>query len=67
LVDLFYGSTSHHPGVKEMFGKFQRSISSPMLARFWWQALVEVDARDVLGAVRADTGSCAAGDALAPI
>jgi hypothetical protein len=30
-----------------MFGKFQRSISSPMLARFWWQALVEVDVRDV--------------------
>jgi pimeloyl-ACP methyl ester carboxylesterase len=55
LVDLFYGSTSHRPGVKEMFGKFQRSISSPMLARFWWQALVEVDVRDVLGAVRAPT------------
>jgi pimeloyl-ACP methyl ester carboxylesterase len=43
LADLFHGDTAELPGVRELFGKLQRSIASPTLARFWWQALVEVE------------------------
>ncbi|MGV0790652.1 alpha/beta fold hydrolase [Mycolicibacterium sp. XJ1819] len=68
LAEVFHGDTAHTPGVRELFGKLQRSVASPTLARFWWQALVEVDVRDVLGSIRAPTLVCARpGDGFVPI
>jgi class 3 adenylate cyclase len=55
LAELFHGEAADLPGVRQLFGKLQRSIASPMLARLWWQALMEIDVRDVLGEVRAPT------------
>ncbi len=48
LVELFHGEAADLPGVRQLFGKLQRSIASPMLARLWWQARMEIDVRDVL-------------------
>jgi class 3 adenylate cyclase/pimeloyl-ACP methyl ester carboxylesterase len=68
LADVFHGATADLPGVRELFGKLQRSIASPTLARFLWQALVQVDVRHVLGSVRAPTLVLARpGDGLVPI
>jgi class 3 adenylate cyclase/alpha-beta hydrolase superfamily lysophospholipase len=55
LAELFHGETADLAGVRQLFGKLQRSIASPMLARLWWQALMEIDVRDVLGEVTAPT------------
>jgi class 3 adenylate cyclase len=38
-----------------MFGKLQRSIASPSMAKLGWQAFMEIDVRTALGAVRAPT------------
>jgi class 3 adenylate cyclase/predicted alpha/beta hydrolase len=68
LAELFYGAAAEQPGVRELFGRLQRSIASPMLARFWWKALVEVDVRDVLASIRTPTLVLARpGDGLVPI
>jgi class 3 adenylate cyclase/alpha-beta hydrolase superfamily lysophospholipase len=55
LAELFHGDGADLPGMRQLFGKLQRSITSPMLARLWWQALMEIDVRDVLGQVSAPT------------
>src|SRR5262249_395360 len=55
LVELFHGEAAKVPGVRELFGKLQRSISSPSMAKLWWQAFMETDVRAVLGAIRAPT------------
>jgi class 3 adenylate cyclase len=38
-----------------MFGRLQRSIASPTMAKLWWQAIMEIDVRGVLATVRAPT------------
>jgi class 3 adenylate cyclase len=55
LAELFHGETADFPGVREMFGRLQRSIASPTMAKLWWQAFMEIDVRGVLGAVRTPT------------
>ncbi|BAX90695.1 hydrolase [Mycobacterium shigaense] len=55
LAEVYHGATAEVPGVREMFGKRQRSIASPTTAKLWWQALMEIDVRAVLPAVRAPT------------
>ena len=55
LAELFYNELADQPGVRDMFGKLQRSIASPTMARLSWQAFVETDVRAVLPAVRAPT------------
>jgi class 3 adenylate cyclase/pimeloyl-ACP methyl ester carboxylesterase len=55
LAELFHGTAADTPGVREMFGKLQRSMASPMMARLWWQAFMEIDVRGVLASVRAPT------------
>lgn len=68
LAEVWHGDTADTPGVREFFGKLQRSVASPTLARFWWQALVEVDVRDVLGSIRAPTLVFARpGDGFVPV
>ncbi len=68
LAELFHGHSAEMPGVREMFGKLQRSIMSPAMATLWWRALMEVDVRAVLPAIRVPTLVLARpGDQLVPI
>lgn len=55
LADLFYGPLADAPGVRQMFGKMQRSIASPAMAKLRWRAFVDIDVRGVLSSVRAPT------------
>ncbi|MDT5390074.1 MAG: hypothetical protein QOE04_3715 [Mycobacterium sp.] len=55
LCELFHGDAANVTGVREMFGKLQRSIASPSMAKLGWQAFMEIDVRTALGAVRAPT------------
>jgi pimeloyl-ACP methyl ester carboxylesterase/class 3 adenylate cyclase len=55
LADLFYGATADTPGVRELFGRLQRSMVSPAMAKLWWKAFMEIDVRAVLALVRAPT------------
>lgn len=67
LADLFHGATAHTPGVREMFGKLQRAMVSPAMAKLWWRAFMEIDVRGVLASVRAPTLVLARpGDRLVP-
>ncbi|WP_431235395.1 alpha/beta fold hydrolase [Mycolicibacterium psychrotolerans] len=67
LAELFYGDAAAVPGVRQLFGKWQRSVSSPSLAKLWWQAVMDTDVRAVLGAIRAPTLVLARpGDQLVP-
>lgn len=68
LSDIFSGAGSELPGVRAKFGKLQRSIMSPGMARLWWRAIMEVDVRPVLGSIRVPTLVLARpGDRLAPV
>lgn len=68
LADLYYGATAETPGVREMFGKLQRAMVSPTMAKLWWKAFMEIDVRGVLASVRAPTLVLARpGDRLVPI
>jgi class 3 adenylate cyclase/pimeloyl-ACP methyl ester carboxylesterase len=68
LADLYYGATAETPGVREMFGKLQRAMVSPAMAKLWWKAFMEIDVRGVLASVRAPTLVLARpGDRLVPI
>lgn len=55
LADMFFGSVADVPGVREWFGREQRACASPMMARMMWQAVFEIDVRDVLSTVRTPT------------
>jgi class 3 adenylate cyclase/pimeloyl-ACP methyl ester carboxylesterase len=68
LIELFHGAATDSPGVRELFGKLQRSMMSPSMAKLWWRATMEVDVRAVLGTVRVPTLVLARrGDGLVPI
>ncbi|KUI47286.1 hydrolase [Mycobacterium sp. GA-1199] len=55
LAELFYGPAAETPGVRQMFGKMQRSTASPSMARLRWRAFVDIDVRGVLDSVRTPT------------
>jgi class 3 adenylate cyclase len=68
LAELYHGPSADVPGVREMFGKLQRSVASPMMAKRWWQAFMDLDIRGVLGAVNVPTLVMARpGDRFVPI
>lgn len=69
LADLFFGpQVAAIPGVREMWGKEQRVSASPMMARLMWQAVAEIDVRDLLESVRTPTLVLGReGDRIAPI
>jgi class 3 adenylate cyclase/predicted alpha/beta hydrolase len=68
LGDLFYGEAADVPGVRHMFGRLQRSIASPTMAKLGWRAFMEIDVSSVLAAVRAPTLVLARpGDQLVPV
>ena len=47
LAELFVGAAADVPGVREDFGKRQRSVSSPRMARLMWQSAMQLDVRAV--------------------
>ena len=55
LADLFLGPIAEIDGVRELFGRAQRRGASPTMGKYLWQALMEIDVRDVLGSVEAPT------------
>jgi class 3 adenylate cyclase len=68
LAELFYGDAAEVSGVRQLFGRLQRSVSSPSMAKLWWQAFMDTDVRAVLAAVRVPTLVLArTGDQLVPI
>jgi class 3 adenylate cyclase len=51
-----------------MFGKLQRAMVSPTMAKLWWKTFIEIDVRGVLASARAPTLVLARpGDRLVPI
>lgn len=67
LSNLFYGEAADVAGVRQMFGRLQRSIASPMMAKLGWQAFMDIDVRSALAAVQAPTLVLARpGDRLVP-
>ena len=67
LADIFFGSLADVPGVRDMFGREQRASASPMMAHMLWDAVFEIDVRDVLATVRTPTLVTARrGDRIAP-
>ncbi len=68
LAELFHGAAADSPGVRELFGRRQRAIASPAMAKLWWQALMEIDVRAILAAVHTPTLVVARpGDGLVPV
>lgn len=67
LAELFFGPVADVPGVREMFGKEQRVCASPMMAHMMWDAVAEIDVRDILPGVRTPTRVLGRrGDRIAP-
>ena len=69
LVELFMTSIAEVEGVRSLFGRAQRRGASPTMASLLWQALMEIDVRDVLGSVEAPTLVLhhSDGDQVAPV
>jgi class 3 adenylate cyclase/pimeloyl-ACP methyl ester carboxylesterase len=55
LSDIYFGAAAAISGVREEFGRQQRAVSSPTLARLLWKATMEIDVREQLSNVRAPT------------
>jgi len=67
LAELFFGAIAEVPGVREMFGREQRLSASPMMAHMLWDAVSEIDVRDILAGVRTPTRVLGRrGDRIAP-
>jgi len=68
LAELFHGEMADVPGVRERFGRLQRSIASPSMAKLWWRAFVDIDVRSVLGTIQVPTFVAARdGNRLVPL
>lgn len=68
LADLFFGEAAGTAGVRESFGKLQRSVASPTMAKLRWRTFMDIDVRGVLASVRAPTLVVARpGDGFVPI
>jgi pimeloyl-ACP methyl ester carboxylesterase len=55
LAELFVGEAAELPGVREDFGRRQRSTSSRRMARMLWQEAMQIDVRHLLSEVRVPT------------
>jgi pimeloyl-ACP methyl ester carboxylesterase len=67
LAGLFLGPIAEVDGVPELFGRAQRRGASPTMGKYLWQALMEIDIREVLGSVEAPTLVLGrTGDQIAP-
>jgi class 3 adenylate cyclase/pimeloyl-ACP methyl ester carboxylesterase len=55
LIDLFAPSRANDEAVRQVWGRVQRAGASPAMGRAVYQALCELDCREVLPAVRVPT------------
>lgn len=46
-----FGEDADTPAVREMLGRFERACASPAMATMFFQAMTEIDARDILPTV----------------
>lgn len=68
LAEVFFGEIADIPGFREFYGHYQRTGASPTMASWLWQALLELDVRGVVGAIRAPCRVLARpGDRMAPM
>jgi pimeloyl-ACP methyl ester carboxylesterase len=51
FAEMFFGPIADVPGVRDMLGKEQRASASPMMVRLLWEAVLQIDVREVLGSV----------------
>jgi len=67
LAEVFFGPIADIPGFRDFYGRYQRTSASPTMASWLWQALMEIDVREVLGSIHAPTLVLARqGDQMAP-
>jgi class 3 adenylate cyclase/alpha-beta hydrolase superfamily lysophospholipase len=67
LAEVFFGPVADMPGFRDFYGRYQRTSASPTMASWLWQALMEIDVREVLGSIQAPTLVLARpGDQVAP-
>jgi pimeloyl-ACP methyl ester carboxylesterase len=55
LIDLFAPSRANDEAARQVWGRFQRTGASPAMGRAVYQALCELDCREVLPAIRVPT------------
>jgi class 3 adenylate cyclase len=54
-AELFVGQSANVPGVRELWGRYERAGASPTMAKLLVQAYLDVDVRGVLAGVRIPT------------
>jgi pimeloyl-ACP methyl ester carboxylesterase/class 3 adenylate cyclase len=68
MAELFFGQHADVPGVRELWGRYERAGASPTMAKLLVQAYMEVDVRGVLAGVRTPTLVLARpGDQFVPV
>lgn len=68
LAELFFGPIAEVPGFLDFYGRAQRASASPSMALMLFQALLNIDVRPVLNAVRVPTLILGRrGDEVAPV
>jgi pimeloyl-ACP methyl ester carboxylesterase/class 3 adenylate cyclase len=68
LLNVFAPAAAEDPGMKEVWGRFQRASASPAMARAVVEALFEIDVRDILPTIRVPTLLLhRIGDLVAPV
>jgi class 3 adenylate cyclase/pimeloyl-ACP methyl ester carboxylesterase len=50
-AELLLNEAADIPGVRELLGRYERAGASPTMAVMIWQALMDIDVRDILAAV----------------
>ena len=55
LADLFFGPIAQVPGFLDLYGRIQRASASPRMALMLWQAVAQIDVRQVLSTVLSPT------------
>jgi pimeloyl-ACP methyl ester carboxylesterase len=68
MAEWFFGSLVEVPGFLDLYGRVQRASASPTMALMLWEALLDIDVRPVVNAVRVPTLVLSrVGDLIAPI
>jgi pimeloyl-ACP methyl ester carboxylesterase/class 3 adenylate cyclase len=55
MAELFFGQNADVPGVRDLWGRYERAGASPAMAKLLVQAYMDVDVRCVLAGVRTPT------------
>jgi pimeloyl-ACP methyl ester carboxylesterase len=68
LLEKFIPSAGDDPGIREVWGRFQRASASPAMAKAVVEALFEIDVRDILSTISVPTLILhRTGDLIAPV